>query len=143
MEATYYKVDLNWTSDRKGKISSPDLNDTIEVATPPQFPKGIEGIWSPEHLLTTATNSCFMTTFLAIAENSKLDFVHFNCSATGKVEQIENKFLMTEIIFEPLLVISKESDKARAEKILQKTEAACLVSNSIKSKVVSVPTIKY
>lgn len=142
MEAHYYNVNLNWTSDRKGEISSPELNDTIEVATPPEFPKGIEGIWSPEHLLTASVNSCFMTTFLSIAENSKLEFVSFNCAAKGKLEQVEGKFLMTEVILEPVLVITKETDKDRAERVLQKSEAACLISNSIKSKVTLVPTIK-
>ena len=143
MEANYYNVNLNWTSDRKGEISSPELNDTIEVATPPEFPKGIEGIWSPEHLLTASVNSCFMTTILSIAENSKLEFVSFNCAAKGKLEQVEGKFLMTEVILEPVLVITKETDKNRAERVLQKSEAACLISNSIKSKVTLVPTIKF
>ncbi len=69
MDAHYYNVDLNWIADRKGIISSPELVQKIEVATPPQFTNGIEGVWSPEHLLTAAVNSCFMTTFLAIADN--------------------------------------------------------------------------
>lgn len=143
MEAHYYNVNLNWTSDRKGKISSPELHNIIEVATPPQFPKGIEGIWSPEHLLTASVVSCFMTTFLSIAENSKLEFDNFNCTAKGKLEQVEGKFLMTEIILEPTLLIKKETDADRAERILQKSEAACLISNSIKSKVTLNPTITF
>ncbi len=143
MEAHYYNVNLKWIADRKGKMVSPELNDTIEVATPTQFPNGIEGIWSPEHLLTAAVVSCFMTTFLSIAENSKLEFTSFDCPAKGKLEQVEGKFLMTEILMEPTLVITKESDKDRAERILQKSEAACLISNSIKSKVTFISNIKY
>jgi peroxiredoxin-like protein len=143
MEAHYYNVDLNWISDRKGEMSSSELNDKIEIATPPPFPKGTEGIWSPEHLLTAAVSSCFMTTFLSIAENSRLEFVSFNCGAKGKLEQVDGKFLMTEIILEPILVISKEADKEKAERILQKSEAACLISNSIKSRVSLITTIKY
>ena len=143
MEAHYYNVNLSWIADRKGKMVSPELNDTIEVATPPQFPNGIEGIWSPEHLLTAAVVSCFMTTFLSIAENSKLEFTSFDCPAKGKLEQVDGKFLMTEILMEPALVITKESDKDRAERILQKSEAACLISNSIKSKVTFISNIKY
>jgi peroxiredoxin-like protein len=142
MEAHYYNVNLNWIKDRKGKMASPELNDTIEVATPPEFLNGIEGIWSPEHLLTASVVSCFMTTFLSIAENSKLEFTSFDCPAKGKLEQIEGKFLMTEIILEPTLVITKESDKDRAERILQKSESACLISNSIKSKVTLITNIK-
>lgn len=135
MEAHYYNVDLKWMADRKGIIYSTELNEEIEVATPPQFTKGIEGIWSPEHLLTAAVNSCFMTTFLAIAENSKLEYSNFECSAKGKLEQVEGKFLMTEVLLEAHLKISNEADKEKAERVLQKSEAACLISNSIKSKV--------
>ena len=142
MEAHYYNLNLNWTSDRKGEISSPEHTEKIQVATPPQFPNGIEGIWSPEHLLTAAVLGCFMTTFLSIAENSKLEFESFDCGAKGKLEQIEGKFLMTEVILEPKLVIAKENDLPRAERVLQKSEAACLISNSIKSKVTLTSTIK-
>ncbi len=67
---------MKWTSigcqTEKDWFSSPVLNTKIEVATPPEFPKGIAGIWSPEHLLVAAVSSCLMTTFLAVAENSKL-----------------------------------------------------------------------
>jgi len=141
MDAHYYNVNLTWSADRKGEISSPELNDNVEVATPPQFNKGMEGIWSPEHLLTAAVNSCLMTTFLAIAENSKLEFVSFNCESKGKLEQIDGKFLMTEIILEPTLKIKNEADKEKAERILHKSEAACLISNSIKAKTTLIPHI--
>ncbi|MCS3797759.1 hypothetical protein [Niastella sp. OAS944] len=47
--AHYYEVDLDWLADREGLVSSPVLNTKIEVATPPEFPKGMPGIWSPEH----------------------------------------------------------------------------------------------
>ena len=142
MEAHYYNVNLNWVADRKGEMSSPELHNKIEVATPPQFPKGMEGIWSPEHLLTAAVSSCYMTTFLAIAENFKLEFKNFSCAAKGKLEQVDGKFLITEILLEPVLQIVHEADKEKAEKVLQKSEVACLISNSIKSKVSLITTIK-
>jgi peroxiredoxin-like protein len=135
MEAHYYNVDLKWNKERSGEISSPDLETKIEVATPPPFPKGKEGIWSPEHFLTAAVSSCFMTTFLAIAENSKLEFSEFSCKAKGKLEQVEGKYLITEILLSANLKIPNESEKEKAERILVKSEAACLISNSIKSKV--------
>lgn len=143
MEAHYYTVDLNWDSARKGTLSSPDLDEIIEVATPPQFPKGMEGYWSPEHLLTAAVESCFMTTFLSIAENSKLEFKSFSCHSKGKLEQVDGKLLMTEIFLEPTLVITNENDKEKAERILQKSETACLISNSIKSKITLNTTVKF
>lgn len=138
-----YHVDLKWNEGRIGKISSPELHSEIEIATPPQFPKGIEGIWSPEHLFTAAVSSCFMTTFLSIAENSKLEFKEFSCNAIGKLDQIEGKFLMTEIILTPSLIISNGIDKEKALRVLEKSEKACLISNSINSKIILTPIITY
>ncbi len=142
MEAHYYNVDIDWNKDRQGVMCSPELNlesgetkSCIEVATPPQFPKGIPGIWSPEHLFTAAVSSCLMTTFLAIAENFKLEFVSFNCKSKGKLDMVDGKYLMTEILLEPTVVIVNEKDLEKAERVLQKSEAACLISNSVKSKV--------
>lgn len=145
MEAHYYNVEVNWNTERKGMMCSPELNkeagNCIEVATPPEFPKGIPGIWSPEHLFTAAVSSCLMTTFLSIAENSRLPFVSFSCKSKGKLEQIDGKFMMSEIILEPTVTIADEKDRERAEKVLQKSEAACLISNSVKSTVTLIPTI--
>ncbi len=142
MEAHYYNVDISWKNERKGEMSSPELLQSVEIATPPQFPKGIEGIWSPEHLFTAAVSSCLMTTFLAIAENSKLEFENFECKSKGKLEQVESKFLMTEVILEPVVTIKDESDREKAEKVLQKSEFNCLISNSVKSKITMIPKIK-
>ena len=74
MESHYYNVNINWQNDKKGIMCSPELSasgsaNCVEIATPPQFPKGMFGVWSPEHLFTASVSSCFMTTFLAIAEN--------------------------------------------------------------------------
>ena len=141
MEAHFYNVNISWKQDRKGEMSSPELSQSLEIATPPQFPKGLEDIWSPEHLFTAAVSSCLMTTFLAIAENSKLEFVNFECSSKGKLEQVEGKFLMTEVILEPVVTIKNESDREKAERVLQKSEANCLISNSVKSKITMIPQI--
>lgn len=135
MEPHLYNVDISWTKDRQGELSSPELSAIVEIATPPQFPKGVEGIWSPEHLFTSAVASCLMTTFLSIAENSKLEFTAFSCKSHGKLEQVEGKFLMTEVILEPNVTIVNESDREKAQRVLQKSEQHCLISNSIKSKV--------
>ncbi len=148
MEAHQYQVDINWNQDRKGIMCSPELSGVpggsascIEVATPPEFPKGIAGIWSPEHLFTAAVSSCLMTTFLAIAEASKLEFTAFGCKSSGTLDTVEGKFLMTEVHLEPTVTIVHEKDRERAERIIQKAEAACLISNSIKSKIIMHPTI--
>lgn len=135
MDPFEYDVNLHWVAGRKGEISSPALQDKIEIATPPEFQGGIPNIWSPEHLFTASVLSCFMTTFLAIAENSKLNFKDFNCSAKGYLEKVDGKFMMSRIVLNPDLKILMEEDRPKAEKILEKSEKACLISNSITSQV--------
>lgn len=137
-----YEMSVKWQADRKGVMSSPVLSTTIEVATPPQFPKGIEGIWSPEHLFIAAINSCLMTTFLSIAENSKLEFISFDSKALGKLEMVDGKYLMSEVTLMPIVTITNEEQKDRAERVLQKSEVNCLISNSIKSTIIFKPEIK-
>lgn len=148
MEPHIYHVNIAWSQARKGMMCSPELNTVqnsagcIEVATPPEFPKGMPGIWSPEHLFTAAVSSCLMTTFLSVAENSKLDFLSFQCSSEGKLEQVDGKFLMTEVLLKPVVTVADEKDTAKALKVLQKSEANCLISNSVKAKVVMQPEVE-
>lgn len=136
-----YEVDLTWKENRKGIISSPVLTQSIEVATPPEFQKGIEKIWSPEHLFVASINSCLMTTFLAIAENSKLEFESFNSQANGKLDKVEGKFMMTEVLLRPTIVINNPEMKEKAKRVLEMSERACLISNSVKSSIIFDPTI--
>ena len=141
MDAHFYTVNVEWLADKKGILTSPELAQNVEVATPPPFQGGMEQIWSPEHLFTSAVVSCFMTTFLAIAANSKLTYSDFKCNAKGKLEQIEGKYLMTEVLLEAHLTIDNIENKEKAERVLEKSERACLISNSIKSTVTLTPII--
>lgn len=128
-----YTTEVEWTGERRGDLSAPHLPD-LEVDAPPEF-KGHEGVWTPEHLFVAAVNSCFMTTFLAIAENSKLEFVSFSADAKGKLEKLEGKgFIMTEVVLRPKLLVSHARDLERAGRILEKAEKNCLISNSIKTE---------
>lgn len=138
----FYEVSVNWLSDRKGTLLSPVLDTTIEVATPPEFAKGMPGIWSPEHLLVAAVNSCIMTTFLSIAENSRLDFENFSSKAIGKLEVINGKYMISEITVHPVVTVNEEAGEEKAKRVLQKVEANCLISNSIKSTVIFESEVK-
>ncbi len=141
MDAHFYTVDVEWLADKRGVLTSPELAQNVEVATPPPFQGGVEQIWSPEHLFTSAVVSCFMTTFLAIAANSKLTYSNFKCNAKGKLEQVDGKYLMTEVLLEAHLTIDNIENKEKAERVLEKSEHACLISNSIKSTVTLTPII--
>lgn len=142
METEYfYTTEVEWTGERHGDLRAPVLPE-LHVDAPPEF-QGHEGVWTPEHLFVASVNSCFMTTFLAIAENSKLDFVSFSAGASGKLEKVDGPgFLMTEITLKPKLVVSRDRDVERATRILEKAEKHCLISNSIKARTKLEPEIE-
>ena len=136
-----YNVSVNWTGGRVGAMNSEELETEVMVATPPQFHGGVDKIWSPEHLFTAAVNSCLMTTFLSIAENSKLSFEHFSSHASGKLEMVDGKYMMSEVTLHPVVTIADEAERAKAERVLNKAEANCLISNSVRSKIIFNPEI--
>lgn len=139
----FYEVDVKWKKDRIGELSSPDLNETIECATPPEFPKGVPNIWSPEHLYAAAINSCFMTTFLAVAENSRLEFESFSCNTVVKMERIEKQFLITEGTISPVVkLVDAEKDYDRAMRVFEMSNKHCLVTNSMKTETILKPKVE-
>lgn len=130
-----YEINLKWTGKRKGVLSSPALTQSIEVATPPDFPKGMEGIWSPEHLFIAPINSFVLSTFLAIAENSKLEFTSFESKSTCIVDFANGKYTVTEIILKPKIVIPFSQKPDRAKHVLEMSESSCLISNVVKAPI--------
>ncbi|WP_298499705.1 OsmC family protein [uncultured Algibacter sp.] len=130
-----YQVKVNWKENRVGKLSSQVLDEKLTIATPPEFPNGQPNIWSPEHYFIAAINGCLMTTFLAVAENFKLNFIDFESDAEGKLEMIDRKFKITEVVLKPVITITYKADTELAMKVIEKSEKACLISNSVNSKI--------
>jgi len=139
----FYDTEVGWMGKRRGYLrSSADL-PVLEVSSPPEF-QGHEHTWTPEHLFVASVNSCYMATFIAIAELSKLAVVSFTSSAVGKLEKIEGQgYRITEIILKPNLVIQYEYDAERAQRILEKAQTNCLISNSISTQVKLEPQIDF
>lgn len=128
-----YRTAVKWAGQKKGTITCEGKPD-IEVATPPEF-KGHDGIWSPEDLYVAAANICLMTTFLAVAERAGLAFTSYQCEAEGRLELVEGKFQVTVITVRPQIVLQSGSDAAKAKELIEKAEANCLISNSMKTRV--------
>ena len=136
-----YEVNLQWMSERKGTLTSPALPVSIEVATPAEFPKGMKEIWTPEHLLVAAVNACLLSTFLAIAENSKVEFISFESNAIGTIDKVDGKYVFTEIILKPKVVLASSQHEDRIRRILEMSEKNCAISNSLRTKISLEPSI--
>jgi organic hydroperoxide reductase OsmC/OhrA len=136
----YYETEVEWKKEKEGQIGGPSL-PAVAVGAPPEF-KGREGTWAPEHLFVASLNTCYMLTFLAIAENSKVPLVSFSSTAKGKLEKVAgSNYQITEIVVKPRVVIASVNDLARMPRILEKAKENCFVSNSIKSVIKLEPEI--
>ncbi len=135
-----YHTAVKWTEQRKGLISCAGKPDVL-VATPPEF-KGHDGIWSPEDLFVAAANICLMTTFLSVAERAGLVFASYESEAEGKLELVDGKFQFTAITLKPVITLPAGGDAAKAKELIEKAEANCLISNSMKAHVTLIPTIR-
>lgn len=136
----YYKTNVSWKFKRIGELNEGSMTP-ITVATPPEFPSGVPNTWTPEHLFVASVNVCLMTTFLAIAENSKLEFVEYSSDAEGKLEKVDGVYMISEIILKPRISVKLEKDIERAQRIIEKAEYHCLISNSVKTNIVLNPII--
>jgi organic hydroperoxide reductase OsmC/OhrA len=67
--------------------------------------------------------------------------VSFSCKSIGKLEQVDGKFMMSEIILEPTVTITDENEREKTLRVLQKSEAACLISNSVRSKITMISSV--
>ncbi len=134
-----YRTTVRWEDQKKGTMSSAGKPD-VPVATPPEF-KRHEGIWSPEDLLVAAVNACIMSTFLAFAERAGLAFTAYESEAEGTAELVEGKFQVTSVTVKPRIKLAPDGDPKKAEELIHKAEANCLISNSLKSRVTIEPTI--
>jgi organic hydroperoxide reductase OsmC/OhrA len=136
----YYETEVEWKKEKEGQIRGPSLS-AVTVGAAPEF-KGREGMWSPEHLFVASLNTCFMLTFLAIAENSKLPLVSFSSTAKGKLEKVPgSSYQITEIVVKPTVVIASANDLGRMPRILEKAKENCFVSNSIKCVIKIEPEV--
>ena len=140
MEQQYtYTAQVDWLEGKNGTALSEGL-PSVDVATPPEF-GGPEGRWSPEHLLVSSVASCIMTTFLAIAEASKFDFESYSSNAVGTIERIERRYEFTRIEVTVNLGVADESAVSKGERLLQKAEENCFISNSLKAAVELTPKV--
>lgn len=138
----YYETEIEWKKAREGQIKGAHL-PALSVGAPPEF-QGREGVWSPEHLFVASLNSCYMLTFLAIAEFSKIPVVSFSSTAKGTLEKVKNgSYQITEIVLKPRVVIASADDLPRIGRIMEKAKENCFVSNSIKSTIKIEPEVSH
>ncbi len=113
-------------------LSSSGVSD-LPSAPPAEF-GGPGDQWSPESLLVAAVADCFILSFRAIARASKLDWNSLQCSVEGTLDRIERVTQFTAFDVTATLEVPTGTDEAKAQRLLEKAEQVCLITNSLKAE---------
>jgi peroxiredoxin-like protein len=128
-----YAVRLAGGPSGHASIAADGLPD-LRTAPPLDF-GGPGDAWSPEHLLLAAVETCFLFTLRAVAEASRIEFTRCEVTAEGVVDRAVGVTRFTEIVLRARLALAPGADAARARRVMEKAERACLVSASLATPV--------
>lgn len=114
---------------------------TLRSASPAEF-DGPGDRWSPETFLVGAVADCFILTFRAAANASKLSWTSLDCDVTGTLDRVDRVTMFTHFDMTAHLVVPAEVHAEQARHALEKAERSCLISNSLKASVALAATVE-
>jgi organic hydroperoxide reductase OsmC/OhrA len=102
------------------------------ASAPPAEFGGPGNLWSPETLTVAAVADCFVLTFRAIANASKLRWASLVCDARGTLDRSDEVIRFTAVQLHAHLLLPEGGDADKAQEIIEKAHKGCLVGNSLK-----------
>ena len=124
---------VNASAEAEGTVAL-KASDLPQIVTAPPAEFGGPGDqWSPETLLVASVADCFILTFRAIARASKLEWVGLEVNAEGVLDRIDRVTQFTGFTVRASLTVPAGTDEAKAQRLLEKAEGACLVTASLKA----------
>lgn len=101
------------------------------LSAPPLEFDGPGNRWSPESLLVAAVADCFILSFRSIAAASKLPWLALDCQVEGVLERVDGVTRFTRFVLNAELKVSPDITADKAQRLLEKAEHVCLISNSL------------
>lgn len=127
-----YAASASASPDGNVQLKSGSLNP-IESNAPAEF-GGPGDQWSPEDLLVAAVADCFVLSFRAIAAASKFDWNELTCEVSGTLDKVERAVQFTGFQIKARLVIPDAANSDRGQRLLEKAEQTCFITNSLKAE---------
>lgn len=128
----HYRAAGRATTAAKVTLSSAGLPE-LSTTPPPQF-GGPQGSWSPETLLVASVANCFILTFGAVARASRLDWSRIECDAEGVLDRVDGVTRFTRFNLVARLAVPPGTDQDKADRLLRKAEAVCLITASLNTE---------
>lgn len=135
----HYQVSAHAETEGNIVLKADDLPQLIS-APPAEF-GGPGNQWSPEHLLVGSVADCFILTFRAVARASELEWCNLESFAEGVLERVDRVTRFTSFTVTATLTVPAGTDIAKAQRLLEKSEGACLITNSLSAETHLVTNI--
>jgi organic hydroperoxide reductase OsmC/OhrA len=129
-----FPTSVRWLGGRLTRVSAPEKTD-LDVAVPPEFRGGIEGVWSPEELLVAATASCYAVTVVALVERLGVPLLDLDVDAVGHVTKRADGKLAFVAIEVSAKLVTEPSWVAAAEAAAREAKEVCLISLALEVPV--------
>ena len=114
----------------------------LETAAPAEF-GGPGDLWSPETLLVAAAADCFILSFRGVMRASKFEWESLACKADGVLDRVEGKTRFTAFSLHASLRIPSTGDKQEAQRLLERAEQGCLITNSLIAETTLETSVEY
>jgi len=115
-------------------VSSTGL-ETLPSLAPAEF-GGPGDLWSPETFLVASVAECCILTFRAVARGSHFEWNSIECEVDGILDRVDRVTRFTEFHVKVTLHVPEGTDQHKAERLVEKSDHVCLVTNSLTAKTI-------
>ena len=109
--------------------------ETLPSLAPAEF-GGPGDLWSPETLMVAAVADCFILTFRAVARGSHFEWNSVRCEVDGILDRVDKVTRFTAFHVHVVLHVPAGTDVQKAERLIEKSDHVCLVTNSLVAETV-------
>jgi len=129
-----FPVDVRWLEGKLTVATVPG-KEPLEVATPPEFQGGVEGVWSPEDLFVGAVATCYTVTLISAARRRHVPVRGLDVRSFGDVTRRPDGrfgFIGVELMVE---LETDAGHEGEAKGAALDAEESCLVAASLDTPV--------
>ena len=131
-----FTMNLSWSQGRNGtgNLTAANLNTIVSI---PREMNGPGIGTNPDEMLLGASATCYLITFAALLENSKIPVVALSMEAQGFVDVTDGIFTYEKIVHKPHVKVQQltEREESRISRLAQKAEQTCMISKALKGNV--------
>jgi organic hydroperoxide reductase OsmC/OhrA len=148
----HYDLKLRWTGAAMGPTASyAGYSREYRIEIPGKSPitgsadptfRGDPALANPEDMLVAALSACHMLSYLAVCALGKIKVISYEDAASGTMSEIgPQRSAFTEVVLRPRVVISADSDPAKAKALHDQAHKICFIANSVNFPVRHEPEI--